>query len=313
MTPKHGLVRVIGTLILIGSFFASSMLALVWLDRERSAVERSSDLFYLPKGDYAKWATLGYRQAAADLIWLKAIQHFGERKQTAQGYRWAYHAVDVVTDLDPQFSFAYLVAGTILGIWAGQVEESISILTKGMQHNPTVWQLPFTVGYDYYFELCDAATAARYFRIAATLPGSPQYLPKLAARMTVEGSGPDAALEFLEHFSQQTSDERLLEALEQRAKEVVIERDIQGLDRAVKLYKARFGRLPEDLQQLVNGGILDRLPLEPLGGKYELNKTTGTVFSTKFADRLVVHRQTPCRGTTTPKLPYTSDQLAQHS
>ena len=78
---------------------ASSLLLI--LDHERTAVARAEQLAYLPKGDYLKLAVLGYRQVVADLIWLQAVQHIGAKRDTQLGYTWTYHAVDVLTDLDP--------------------------------------------------------------------------------------------------------------------------------------------------------------------------------------------------------------------
>lgn len=73
------------------------------LDQERNAVARAEQLAYLPKGEYLKLAVLGYRQVVADLIWLQAVQHIGAKRDTQVGYTWTYHAVDVLTDLDPTF------------------------------------------------------------------------------------------------------------------------------------------------------------------------------------------------------------------
>jgi hypothetical protein len=264
--------------------------ALTIVDRHRPPDVRAAELAYLPRGDYLKVVVLGYRRFAADLIWLKAVQHFGESKQTARGYQWAYHATDVVTDLDPQFAVAYQAAGTILGVWADRVEESIAILIKGMRQLPDVWQLPFYVGYDYYYVLHDGSKAAHYFRMASILPGAPAYLPKLAARMTVENGDPDAAIEFLERLYQQTQDERLREGLLARMKEVVVERDLRFLEGAVARYRARHGRMPEQLADLVNGGVIDGVPDEPLGGRYELSAGDGSVRSTSRHERLKVYR-----------------------
>jgi tetratricopeptide (TPR) repeat protein len=260
-------------------------------ERQRPAGVRALELAYLPKGEYLRIAVLGYRQIASDLIWLKAVQHFGEPKQTVQGWLWAYHATDVVTDLDPKFVVAYQAGGTILGVWAGRPHESIALLTKGMRHNPEAWQLPFYVGYDYFFELHDFGNAAKYFRIAAALPGAPEYLPKLAARMTVEAGDPQAALEFLERLYVQTRDERLREGLAHRMKEVAAERDIRFLEESVRRYKLRYKKWPARLEDLVQGGIIAELPVEPLGGAYILEGSGGTVKSTRLRERLRVHRK----------------------
>jgi hypothetical protein len=288
-SPQAGIVT--GLLVCL---LGASITTLVAIERERPATARAAELSYLPKGEYLKLAVLGYRQLAADIIWLQAVQHLGKRNQTPGGYIWAYHAVDVVTDLDPKFVYAYQAAGTILGVWADRVHESIAILKKGMQHNSDAWELPFYVGYDYFYELCDPILAAKYFRIASQLSGAPSYLPRLAARMTVEAGDPDAALEFLLQLYQQVQDDGLKEALAQRIREVSAERDIRFLGEAVQRFKLRYDRNPSTVKELVSRGVLKTIPEEPLGGGYEL-RSDGTVYSTGLRERLRVHRRNPCQ------------------
>jgi len=269
----------------------SAVGVLTMVERQRPSLARAEELSYLPKGEYLKLVVLGYQQMAADLIWLKAVQHLGEKHQTRAGYLSAYHAVDVLTDVDPTFVFAYQAAGTVLGVWAGLPRESIALLTKGMRNHPEVWQLPFYVGYDYFYELHDPVMGARYFRIASVLPGAPDYLPRLAARMTVEVGDPQAALEFLQRLYQQTEDEQVRQGLARRMKEVIAERDIRFLEEGVRRYAARYGKLPVKLEDLVTGGIVLRIPEEPFGGIYELQASEGTVTSTGLRERLRVHRK----------------------
>lgn len=275
---------------LVVALGVSSGGVLMALERQRPAAVRAEELSYLPKGEHLKVAVLGYDEFAADLIWLKAVQHLGATRQSKGGYFWAYHAVDVVTDLDPKFLPAYVAAGTILGVWAGLLHESIEILQKGMREHPDVWQLPFYIGYDYFYELCDPARAAPYFQAAAGLPGAPSYLPSLAARMTVAGGDPGAALEFLQRLYEQTSDPRLRGALEQKMKEVIVERDIRELEDGVRQYRARHKRIPRTLAELAAKGIVPRLPDEPFGGRYELDPSSGTVRAVGRSERLDIYR-----------------------
>ena len=281
------------TVLMVVLLGCAVIASLRMLEQYRPEEIRAQELSFLPRGDVLRVAVLGYRHAAADLIWLKAVQYFGERKQTAGGYRWAYHTTNVVTDLDPQFLLAYYTGGTVLGVWAGLLDESIALLKKGIQHNPQDWRLPFLVGYDYFYELCDPQNGSKYLQLASGLPGSPPYLAKLAARLSVEAGDPDAALEFLVRLRQQVSDERAQEALEQRIKEVLTERVIRSLEVAINQFKAQFGRMPKRMEELVVKGIIDRIPVESLGGQYVL-LSDGAVASTGLKERLRLHRKVAC-------------------
>ena len=170
----------IGTTAIIALLGIGVLLLVHSLEKHRQGVTASESLSYLPKGDYLKRAALGYRQVAADLLWLKAVQGLAERDQTREGYLGAYHAVDVLTDLDPQFVHAYQYTGTILGVLAGMPKESVALLKKGVAHNPTAWQLSFFLGYVYYYELQDPVSAAVHFQTAAMQHDAPPWLAGLA-------------------------------------------------------------------------------------------------------------------------------------
>ncbi|MBK7420923.1 MAG: hypothetical protein WAU44_18700 [Nitrospira sp.] len=288
---KQGLAQVLFGLMLL----AGSSVLLHLLDGQRTAVARAEQLAYLPKGDYLKLAVLGYRQVVADLIWLQAVQHIGAKRDTQRGYSWTYHAVDVLTDLDPTFVPPYQATGLFLGVLAGRQEEGLAILNKGSRHNPLIWQLPFLAGYISYYERCDAAAAGEYFRVAAQVPGAPAYLPQLAARMTVESGDSTAALEFLDRFSRSVTDERLRESLLRRMKEIVQEQDLRFLEASIRRYRARYGQGPAKLEDLMLHGIISQLPEDPLGGHYEIDFLRGTVSASSKRERLRIHEKVACQ------------------
>ncbi len=257
------------------------------IDRSVAQVE---DLAKLPPGEYLKPALLGYQNLGADVVWLRLLQVLGKKRNTADEYEWIYHAMDVITTLDPQYDYVYYVGGVVLTNLANRVDLSNQLLEKGFRENPTVWNIPFLLGYNHYFILGDAAKAAEYIAAAAQLPGGPAYLPGLASRMYAEANNPDTALQFLEALWRQTQDEGTREVIAKRAKEVIIERDIRVLELAIQQYQGKQGRYPSTLQELVVGGYVPRIPEEPFGGSYELNPKTGKVTSSTHPDRLKVFR-----------------------
>ncbi|ULA61968.1 MAG: hypothetical protein LZF60_380180 [Nitrospira sp.] len=293
--PSRSAAKRIAAQILCGvALLAGASGLLQALDRERNAVARAEQLAYLPKGEYLKLAVLGYRQVVADMIWLQAVQHIGAKRDTQRGYTWTYHAVDVLTDLDPTFVPPYQATGLFLGVLVGRPDEGLAILSKGLRHNPANWQLPFLAGYISYYERCDAVGAGEYFRAAANVPGSPAYLPQLAARMTVESGDPTAALEFLDRFSRSVADERVREALFRRMKEIVQERDLRFLEKSIRRYRLKYGQAPRKVDDLMLHGIIPQLPEDPLGGQYEIDGLTGAVSASSKRERLRIHEKVAC-------------------
>ena len=243
-------------------------------------------LTYLPSGDYLRMASLGYRELAADLLWLQAIQVMGERKLSEEAGHWLYQAVDRITTLDPKFVRAYEAGSHALCILVVLPEQSNRLLEKGMRHNPQEWKLPFLLGMNYYFELADDEKAAEVMAQASRLPGAPESLVRLAAKLFVSAKSPQQAVELLAKVYEETSDENVRKMLEIRLKESIVERDLQILEQAISRYQANHSRRPERLENLVEPGMLRELPMEPFGGRYLYEPATGIVRSSEVTERI---------------------------
>lgn len=258
------------------------------IDREALKIE---ELSQLPRGEFLKPALLGYHHLGADVLWLNMLQVLGKKRNTADEYEWIYHAIDVITTLDPRYAYAYYIGGVVLTSLADRVDLSNRILEKGCRENPEEWNLPFLLGYNHYFVLGDAAKGAESIGRAARIPGAPTFLPGLATRMYAEAGNPDVALEFLEALWKENPDVVIREKLATRAKEVVIERDVRSLERAVQRYREKHGRYPARLTDLIDEGQLTAIPEEPFGGAYLLDAKTGRVTSSTHPERLKVFRR----------------------
>jgi hypothetical protein len=174
---------------------------------------------------------------------------------------------------------------------ANRVDLSNNLLEKGFKENPTVWNLPFLLGYNYYFVLGDAAKGADYIERAARTSGAPDFLPGLATRMHAEAGNPEVALKFLEALWKENPDLVVREKLETRAKEVMIERDLRILEQAIGLYQKQYRAYPKTLTELVSAGYLTQIPEEPFGGSYLMDSQTGQVTSSTHPTRLKVFRR----------------------
>jgi hypothetical protein len=247
-------------------------------------------LAQLPAGESLKPALLGYHHLGADLLWLRFVQVLGKKRNTPDEFEWMYHALDVITTLDPQYAYAYQVGGIVLTELAHRVDLSNRILQKGAEANPEVWWLPFNLGYNYYFHLHDPGRAAEYVARAARLTGGPAYLPGLATRMYAEANNPDVALDFMSAMWRQADNPIVKAELETRMKELIIERDIGLMETAVTRYHHRHGILPPGLDDLARSGDLTQVPSEPFGGEYRLDSKTGRVWSSTHPKRLHVFR-----------------------
>jgi hypothetical protein len=259
--------------------------------------ERVEQLRLLPRGEILKPTLLGYHHLGADLIWLRAIQVLGDKVVRAQDYHWFYHALDIVTTLDPQYLYAYDVGGTVLAELAGRYDLSNQLLEKGLKPNSQSWRLPFLLGFNNFFHLGQSREAADYMARASGARGllyegpPPPYIPRLASRLYAQGKSPEVAIEFLEAMLVQTTEPLIREQLQRRIRRVWLERDLQLLEPVIQRYKQVNGRYPSSLKDLIGSGLLAAIPDEPYGGRYLYDSETGEVSSSTHAERMRVYRK----------------------
>jgi len=256
------------------------------LDNARAGVPKLQHLSYLPDGQILKVATLGYREVVADILWLQVIQAMGDKRVSAETGQWIYRALDVITTLDPKFVRAYEAGGHALCSIVVMPRESNQLLEKGIRHNPQEWRLPFLLGINHYFEFADNQKAAEAMSMAARIPGAPEIIARLAARLLVSAKSPQQAVELLAKVYEETSDENVKKLLEQRLREAIVERDLAMLEQAIGRFQLQFSQRPARLEQLVQEGLLRELPLEPFGGQYQYNADTGEVRSSEVKERM---------------------------
>jgi hypothetical protein len=231
--------------------------------------------------------SFGFRNLLADVVWLKAVQTAGNKRLKDAEYRLLSCQLNIVADFDSRFVIPYLLGGLVLSESNEHAGDALNLLARGKPHHAKDWRFPFYMGYIQYFSFGETMEAGRSMREAAQIPGSPQYLPLLATRMLSEAKDPEAALALLFSVASQETDPVRRGALERRMREVVVERDLQMLERSIESYRRMTGAFPGSLQALVESGLIAAVPREPNGGRYLL-EPGGKVRSDRVAQRLRV-------------------------
>jgi len=251
------------------------------------------DLSYLPSGRFLKGAALGYDEILGDLLWIKTLSYFGIHSKTDQNYTWLSHMLDIVTTLDPLYQAPYEFGGIVLAADAGDVDSSIALLKKGMQHVPTgdsrYYYLPFFLAFDYMYYKGDYLTAASYLEQAARFPQSPPYLPNLVARLYADAESPEVAVPFLQEMIHSTEDRGFKDHLIVRLHQVRHEAILKRLNLAIDSFYLAFKTYPPSLNALVDTGIIPEIPVDPRGGTYYIAGQGRFVKNTIRAGALKVH------------------------
>lgn len=247
----------------------------------RAELRRSAQAGYVIPSKFSRVLALEHKGLLSDFLLLKTITFFGERVIAEQplndeDWRFITGSLDAVTDLDPYFLDPYLLGEGLLTWESGKVEEANRLLEKGRKYRYWDWQLPFYIGFNYFYFLGDNEKGAEYLLEAARLPDSLGFLPDLAARIGYYGGKSRDAAVFLKGIIAQTDDRRVKDRLEKRLSALERAALIEDL---VARFKQERGREPRDLLELIVSGYTETLPQDPYGGDWVLMET-GRVFST---------------------------------
>lgn len=186
-------------LVLVGTLVLAT--ARVHTYRERAYLHAN---LYLPSGKFIEHTTLGYRELAADWVWFQAVQYFGGYAKGHHDLAYFNGLIDIVTELDPLFSFPYVFGAVVMSQDMGDLSRGIEILKKGMRANPTEWKYPFEIGFLYYVVARDADRAARYFELAARLPGGGDMATRFAAFVHSQAGHSETSIRMWEELARES-------------------------------------------------------------------------------------------------------------
>ena len=173
------------------------------------------EVLYLPSGQFVAQAALGYRDLAADILWFRMVQYYGGYRMGENDIALFAHLVDVITDLDPQFTYAYVFGALIIAQDLDQFKQGIGFLEKGVRNNPHDWWLPFELGFLNYVYARDYAKALFYFEKAARLPGAGPQAARFAAFVAAKAGYVETSIAMWEELAR-TSDNKYIRELAER-------------------------------------------------------------------------------------------------
>src|SRR5579863_2210395 len=137
---------------------AGSVLTLREVDRLRGEQATLQEVLYIRSGKTLKRMSLGFSGLLADIYWTRAVQYFGERliqrRNPNLRYDLLYPLLDITTDLDPHLIVAYQNGALFLSgqppVGAGEPDQAVQLLEKGIRANPEYWRFYFTLGFVNY-------------------------------------------------------------------------------------------------------------------------------------------------------------------
>ena len=257
--------------------------------RELAAANRPAEIGvpYAPSPAAAPFVSLGYRELAADLFFIRLVGYYGSEHNTADGLASLAEALVV---LDPKFPRIYEVGAVAMGSARTGVDNSIhlralAVLERGMRELPESWKLPKLAGEIYLVDLqTDDADQRRTWdqrgalllESAARKPNAPAEAAMTSALIQTKLGQTERAIANLRELLLITNDARARERIvEQLAKIAEDNRDeivaelLESRRRFETRWKAERPALPAPFYVLLGPPIEPGFDLEELaiGGR----------------------------------------------
>lgn len=231
---------------------------------------------YVQSPGFVRRAALSYKSLAADVYWMRALQHYGRTKLDPRGrkeYELLYPLLDLTTSLDPHFNIAYRFGSIFLAEpapgGAGRPDLAVTLLEKGLAAQPERWELAQDVGFVYYWWGHDYQRAADWFTRAASIKGAPDWMSGLAAVTRAKGGDRESSRRLWNELLTTADEEWLRGQAAFRLQQLDALDQIDGLQRAVRTYHEQRGAWPPPAAL---GGVTD-----PRGFPYRLDPLSGRV------------------------------------
>lgn len=282
---KNSWVYIISLALLSLSSYCVSSLYQLHAQKSSESLSRLADI---PE-PIARAMALEYSGISSDFLMLKVLTFLGQKimdkeELTKDEWHTTYRTLKQVTNLDPRFVDPYVVAQMTLPFEAGMVDETNTLLEKAAQIRQEDYRPNFYLWYNHLYFLNNPEKAGKYLEKAARMPGAPTYFATLASRMHYYAGNIKVAIIFLEENLRETTDPSLQEFLSTR---IAAFKKIGFLESKILEFRKQFNKTPKQLQELVESGLIARIPDDPYGGEFYIMEG-GRVYSTS---KLVFHKK----------------------
>jgi len=217
--------------------------------------------------------SLGFNGLVADWYWMRSLQYVGRKilntpedvpidSLSKLNLKLLAPLLDNATTLDPEFYDPYEYAAVVLP--AVDLNAAVRIIRKGIDLNPSEWRLYHHLGY-IHWQQKDYQAASEMYRRGSQVPGAPQWMGAMVAKMAAEGGSRDTAREIYNRMLEQSADEKVKDMAQRRLMQLesLDHRDI--LRKLMTEYKTRVGQCPATWKEMLPVLRALRIPVDQTG------------------------------------------------
>jgi tetratricopeptide (TPR) repeat protein len=254
------------------------------IDAQRASLSQERDDVLLRSRKLVKLMSLEYAPLLADIYWTRAVQYYGNKHLRGQAnLELLWPLLDITTTLDPNLLISYRFGAMFLSQaapgGAGRPDLAVQLIQRGIKENPEYWRLYEDLGFIYYFDLKDYQKASDAFLEGSKNPNAKLWMKVMAAKIAAEGESLATSTFLWKDIYDSTPDPTIKKTALLHLQLLRVREDCKQLDALADEYAKRYGTRPARMREMVQAGLLDAIPVDPLGfayvfgedGKAELN------------------------------------------
>ena len=232
-------------------------------------------IMYFPKGPALEFVTGGFKQFAADLLYIWAIQYYGHY-EIQDRYVYLRHIFDIITELDPRYSDAYRLAALICAVEIRKIDDcALYFIERGLERNPNDWELAVDGAYYCQYYKKDLNCALKFIERARHMKNAPLFMLRWFAKIKATKGNIDESLamwqELLEKGNSYTKNVARI-----HVHDLSILKQARDIKRLVNRYRELFGHWPKRLEDLRKIGYYGPL-VDAEGHPFIYHPETGSV------------------------------------
>ncbi len=272
------------------TFAVSLLLMIAFMPHFSEVMQQRASLVklgFVPKGELYKAVVGSFRWFEGEYYTFRSIVYYGSKVKAVMKRRYneieyynLYQTLKAAIILNPYNEDAYYFAQAALAWDARQVKAAIKLLEYVYKYRPWDFQIPFFLGFDYGYFLHDYKKAGEYYRDAANLTHASLFV-NLAAKYLYEGGDTESAIIYLKYMISQTRNKNIKKIYQKRLNALL---KVEFLQKAVEKYKTKFGKKPASLKELIDAGIIEKIPEDPYGGRFYITKNGKIETTSKLAE-----------------------------
>lgn len=267
-----------GFCVLLAAGFACVWRLQERIDGERSPEQLAGEELTLRSPAVMKKLSLEYAPLMGAIYWTRVVQYYGEKhRQHDQNLEQLWPLLDITTTLDPHLLVAYRFGSMFLSDapprGAGEPDQAVVLLERGLQANPDYWRFYQDLGNVYYFDKKDYLKASQAFEEGSKFPGTPPWMKIMAAKIAAEGESLETSFALWMDIYQTATDQEVRKNAEEHLRLVKAEMDLREIDRLAAEYETRTHRRAASISDLIEERLLPGQPKDPLGFPYVLDES----------------------------------------